>query len=83
MIDVLSRNKHHRQSGFGENRYKIDHLVALNTKAKKVTNNEQHSLAVFFELEKVYDRASRSNIFHNAISYDIQEHVFIYYELSR
>lgn len=50
------------QSGFMKNRSTTDHLIKLETDIQKGMANKEHTVVIFLDLEKAYDRVWRQGI---------------------
>ena len=64
LIWYLENNKciNKEQSGFRYNRSTTDHLTKIEIDAQKAIANKEHTLAVFFDLNKAYDTAWRRGV---------------------
>jgi potassium voltage-gated channel Eag-related subfamily H protein 8 len=51
-----------QQSGFRSNRSTTDHLAQLENDLREALNERQHTLAVFFDIQKAYDTAWRFGV---------------------
>ena len=63
------------QSGFRRYRSSTDHLVQLETAARKAIATKKHMLVIFFDLQKAYDTAWRFNIIRNLHNYGLRGHL--------
>ncbi|GBM22447.1 putative RNA-directed DNA polymerase from transposon X-element [Araneus ventricosus] len=50
------------QNGFRQGRCTVDNLLALETEIRNVFIRRQHTVAIFFDIEKAYDRSWRFGI---------------------
>ena len=48
-----------KQSGFRKHRSTTDHLIDIETALRKSIDQKQHTIIVFFDLQKAYDTASK------------------------
>jgi len=60
------------QSGFRKNRSTTDHLVQLETSIRDSIANNNHLIAIFFDLQKAYDTAWRHGVLRKLWQYGMR-----------
>ena len=60
------------QSGFRKNRSTVDHLVQFETHVRQALANKQHTIAIFFDLEKAYDKSWRYGILKSLYDFGLR-----------
>ena len=68
------------QCGFRKGRSTIDHLVRFETFIREAFVQKQHVLAIFFDLEKAYDRTWKHGILRDLESMGFRGHLPIFIE---
>lgn len=63
------------QSGFRRNRSTTDNLTKFQTDVQTALNNKQHTIAIFFDVEKAYDTAWRHGILTKLWEYRLRGHL--------
>jgi len=66
------------QSGFRKNRSTTDHIVQLETHIRNSMANNNHTIAVFFDLCKAYDTAWRHGVMLKLKQYGIRGHLLFF-----
>ncbi|GBL87507.1 hypothetical protein AVEN_165129-1 [Araneus ventricosus] len=66
------------QSGFRQGRSTIDNLLALETEIRNAFIRRQHAVAIFFDIEKAYDRAWRHGILRDLYNCNLRGNLPIF-----
>ncbi|GBN13046.1 putative RNA-directed DNA polymerase from transposon X-element [Araneus ventricosus] len=66
------------QSGFRQGRSTIDNLLALETEIRNAFIRRQHAVAIFFDIEKAYDRAWRCGILRDLYNCNLRGNLPIF-----
>lgn len=66
------------QSGFRDNRSTTDQLVKLEQDLHTAITHRQHTIAVFFDLNKDYDTAWRYGVMKNLYNYGLRGHLPVF-----
>ncbi|GBO11682.1 RNA-directed DNA polymerase from mobile element jockey [Araneus ventricosus] len=66
------------QSGFRQGRSTIDNLLALETEIRNAFIRRQHAVAIFFDIEKAYDRAWGYGIFRDLYNCNLRGNLPIF-----
>ncbi|GBN55468.1 putative RNA-directed DNA polymerase from transposon X-element [Araneus ventricosus] len=66
------------QSGFRQGRSTIDNLLALETEIRNAFIRRQHAVAIFFDIEKAYDRAWRYGILRDLYNCNLRGNLPIF-----
>ena len=61
-----------QQAGFRRHRNTTDHLVELETTIQEAINRRQHTVAVFFDINKAYDTAWRYGVLRKLYDYGLR-----------
>ena len=63
------------QCGFQKNRSTADHLVRFDSYIRNAFAKKEHVLAIFFDLEKVYDTTWKHDILSDLYDLDFRGHL--------
>ena len=69
---------HFKQSGFRKHRSTTDHLIDLECAVRNAMDNKQHTIIVFFDLQKAYDTASKHIIMQQLYNFGMRGNLPIF-----